>query len=751
MAIYYDHNAGTITLTTRNTSYQMKADEIATLLHTYYGEKTDLSDMSYAVHMMNRGLSGNPYEKGQTDRAYSLDQLPQEMSCFGTGDYRASALKITNEDGTWAVRLKYAGHKVTKGKYSLPGLPASYCENESAETLTVTMKDEESGVTVDLLYGVFPDLDIITRAARIENNGPGAKYVNKAGSMNLDFVTGDFDLITFYGKWARERIPERTPVNHGKVSVGSVRGASSPHYNPSAILCGRNTTEDAGEAYGFAYVYSGDFLFEAEKDQINQTRVICSIHPDDFSWKLEPGEAFCTPEILMTYSNAGFSRISNNFHDFIRKHIVRGKWRDVRRPILINNWEGTYFNFNGDKLVAIAEDAAKLGIELFVMDDGWFGKRDDDNSGLGDWFPNEAKLGCTLKELGDRINGTGLKFGIWFEPETVSEDSDLYRTHPDWAMTIPGRKPDRSRNELILNMAREDVQDYIFDRMADVLRSAPISYVKWDYNRSICDKYIATLPADRQGEITHRFILGTYRVLEKLLTEFPDLLIEGCSSGGGRFDAGMLYYTPQIWCSDDTDPIERLYIQHGTSFIYPVNTMGAHVSASPNHQTRRTTPLATRAVTAMSGTFGYELDLNKLDDTEKEEVKREVRVFKELYETLEQGDYYRLTTPDSDTCTVWEQVSKDKKKAVVNAVYHYVRANHAPVYVRLKGLNDDMQYRARLVEGHGEQYLSRFFKHENTLFEEGRTFSGRTLATRGIFIPAPLSEYQAWQIVLEEI
>ena len=747
MAVYYDPETRTFTLSTRNTTYQMKADELGTLLHTYYGTKTDTSDLSYAIHMQDRGLSGNPFETGQTDRGYSLDQLPQEVSCFGTGDYRTSSMKITNEDGTAALRLKYADHKIRKGKYSLPGLPASYDGEGAAQTLSITMRDEESGVTVELYYGVFADLDVITRAARIVNDGPGAKYVNKAGSMNLDFVSGEFDLITFYGKWARERVTERTPVNHGNLSIGSVRGASSPHYNPSAILCERSATETAGEAYGFAYVYSGDFLFEAEKDQIDQTRLVCSIHPMDFTWKLAPGESFYTPEILMTYSADGFAGLSNHFHEFIRKHIVRGKWRDIRRPVLINNWEGTYFDFNGDKLVAIAKDAAELGIELFVMDDGWFGKREDDNSGLGDWYPNEKKLGCTLKELGERIEDTGVKFGIWFEPEAVSEDSDLYREHPEWAMTIPGRLPNRSRNELILNMGREDVQDYILERMTEILRSAPISYVKWDFNRSVCDKFIETLPPDRQGEIAHRFTLGTYRVLEELIRTFPELLIEGCSSGGGRFDAGMLYYTPQIWCSDDTDPIERLTIQYGTSFIYPPNTMGAHVSASPNHQTRRVTPLQTRGVTAMSGTFGYELDLNKLTDEEKQEVKRQVRVFRDLYETLEQGEYYRLTTPFSDTCTVWEQVSRDKRTAVVNAVYHYARANHTPVYVRLRGLDTEKTYRLRLTEGNDYKTLP---EHEQILFEEGRTFTGRTLMTRGIFIPIYLTEYQAWQIIAEE-
>ena len=750
MGILMNEKDGTITLRTKNSTYQMKADEIGTLLHTYYGAKTEEEDLSYNLFRMNRGFSGNPHEKGTFDRGYSFDSLPQEMSTFGVGDYRITALHMVQEQGEKALRLRYRGFEIRKGKYEIPGLPASYDDTGDAETLVVKTEDPEAKVEVDLLYGVFENADVITRAAVIRNCGDGDKYLTKPGAMSLDFTHEDFDLITFHGKWAKEREADRRPVEHGVQSIFSVRGSSSHHYNPSAILTEHHATETMGEAYGFAFVYSSDFLMEVEKDSINGTRMTWAIHPDDFCWKLAPGEAFYTPEVLMAYSGEGISGITLRFHDFIRKHIVRGKWRDERRPVLVNNWEGTYFDFTGDKLVAMAEDAAKLGAELFVLDDGWFGYRESDNTGLGDWTPNEKKLGCTLAELGERIKKTGVRFGIWFEPEAISEDSDLYRAHPDWAVAIPGRAPDLSRNELILDVSREDVQDYLIRAMSDVIRAGQVSYVKWDYNRNICDKYSALLPKERQGEMAHRFVLGTYRILDSLLREFPDLLIEGCSGGGGRFDCGMLYYEPQIWTSDDNDPIERLTIQDGTSYIYPVNTMGAHVAASPNHQTGRATPMETRAAVAMSGTFGYELDVNKLTPEEKTEMAREIACFKALYDTIQHGDYYRLVSPGSDTCTVWEEVSKDKKQAVVTAVYHYVKANHVPVFVKLRGLEPAKRYTLRMTDEHAFDRLSDTEREVYRVYTEHLPLTGDTLMHQGIFIPQYQKEYQAWQILVEE-
>lgn len=743
MAVYADRESRVFTLQTKNTTYQMKADDKDVFLHTYYGEKTDNSDKSYLIRCADRGFSGNPYEVGTFDRSYSLDMLPQEYSCFGTGDYRISALRVRQADGSRAAELRYAGCETRKGKYAIPGLPAAYGAQEEADTLEVILKDEACGIEVRLLYGVFEKKDVITRAVRITNRSERPVVLEKAASLCLDWQQGEFDWLTFYGRHAMERNVQRTGIAHGVQSVGSVRGASSHHYNPFAVLCEKGTDETKGLCYGFSFMYSGEFLIEAEKDQADQTRFVCGIHPDDFDWTLNPGESFDTPEVLMSCSAEGFGGMSRNLHDLIRENVCRGEWKHKRRPILINNWEGTYFDFTGDKLVSIAEEAAKLGVELFVMDDGWFGKRDSDNSGLGDWYSNEEKLGCTLKELGERIEALGMKFGIWFEPECISEDSDLYRAHPDWAVQIPGRKPNLSRNQLILDFSREDVQEYIIERLSAVLDSAPISYVKWDFNRSICDKFSANLSAGRQGEMAHRFVLGLYRVLEELLERYPHLLLEGCSGGGGRFDTGMLYYSPQIWCSDDTDAIERLQIQYGTSFAYPVNTMGAHVSAVPNHQTGRVTPIATRACVAMAGTFGYELDVNKMTDEEKEAVKRQIQIFKEQYDLISYGDYYRLTDVQKSSCAVWETAAKDGSEALVSAVWQHVQATPAFLNVKVRGLCEDGMYRVMRTA------LKE--KDAGAQEKEDQVISGSSLMHGGLPIPAADGEYAAWQIYLERI
>ena len=650
---------------------------------------------------------------------------------------------VRQADGSRAAELRYAGCETGKGKYAIPGLPAAYGAQEEADTLEVILKDEACGIEVRLLYGVFEKKDVITRAVRITNRSERPVVLEKAASLCLDWQQGEFDWLTFYGRHAMERNVQRTGIAHGVQSVGSVRGASSHHYNPFAVLCEKGTDETKGLCYGFSFMYSGEFLIEAEKDQADQTRFVCGIHPDDFDWTLNPGESFDTPEVLMSCSAEGFSGMSRNLHDLIRENVCRGEWKHKRRPILINNWEGTYFDFTGDKLVSIAEEAAKLGVELFVMDDGWFGKRDSDNSGLGDWYPNEEKLGCTLKELGERIEALGMKFGIWFEPECISEDSDLYRAHPDWAVQIPGRKPNLSRNQLILDFSREDVQEYIIERLSAVLDSAPISYVKWDFNRSICDKFSANLSAGRQGEMAHRFVLGLYRVLEELLERYPHLLLEGCSGGGGRFDTGMLYYSPQIWCSDDTDAIERLQIQYGTSFAYPVNTMGAHVSAVPNHQTGRVTPIATRACVAMAGTFGYELDVNKMTDEEKEAVKRQIQIFKEQYDLISYGDYYRLTDVQKSSCAVWETAAKDGSEALVSAVWQHVQATPAFLNVKVRGLCEDGMYRVMRTA------LKE--KDAGAQEKEEQVISGSSLMHGGLPIPAADGEYAAWQIYLERI
>lgn len=755
MSIVADAEKGLFTLHTKNTTYQMKADSLGTLLHVYYGERSDDSDKSYAICRKDRGFSGNPYEVGSTDKTYSLDTLPQEYSCYGTGDYRISALKVQNQDGSCAVSLRFQDYRIRKGKYAIQGLPAVYSAKEKADTLEIILEDPASKVEVHLLYGVLEENDVITRAVRIMNGGKDRIVLRKAASLNLDFTDGGYEWITFHGRHVMERNLQREELSHGMHAIGSVRGTSSHHYNPFAIVCEKNTDEEKGRCYGFSFLYSGEFLMEAEKDQIDQTRLICGIHPDNFAWNLQPGEAFATPEVMMTYSETGIGAISRNLHRTIRENVCRGEWKEKRRPVLINNWEATYFHFSGEQLIEMAKKAAGLGLELFVLDDGWFGKREDDRSGLGDWFPNEKKLGCTLKELAEKIIECGMQFGLWFEPEGISEDSDLYRAHPDWAVAVPGRKPELSRKQLILDFSRADVQDYIIERMSAIFEETPITYVKWDFNRSICDKYSAALDAQSQGEFSHRYVLGLYRVLETLTTKFPHILFEGCSGGGGRFDAGMLYYTPQIWCSDNTDAIARLGIQYGTSFGYPVSAMGAHVSAVPNHQTGRMTSMDTRGCVAMAGTFGYELDITKLSEEEGEKVRRQIDRFKEHYDLIQYGEYYRLRAPSDRQCTVWEMAEPEGKEALVSAVYHHVEGNAAPVIVKVQGLRAEAAYQIRLlmdgVTELPEKIRDKFVRHLPYGYREGERITGAALRQCGLVIPEAVEEYQAWQIHIVEV
>ena len=737
MPIQFDSETGIFQIDTKNTSYQMKVDDKKNLIHTYYGAKIDADDLYKELFMIDRGFSGNPHDVGKYDRTYSLDVLPQEYSCFGTGDYRITGLHVQEDNGARVASLKYEKSEIYEKLLGIPGLPAIYNDTENkCYTLSIFLKDYANGLSVELRYGVIEELDVITRSAIIRNEGTKKVYLLKAASMNLDFQFGDYDFITFYGRHAMERNVSRSEIHHGVQSVGSVRGTSSHHYNPFSIICDKNATEQTGECYGFSFVYSGEFLMEAEKDQADQVRFICGIHPDDFKWVLNPGDEFNTPQVIMSYSDTGLAKLSQNFHHTIADHIVRGEWKHKERPVLINNWEGTFFDFNGDKLYNIAKDAKALGVDMFVMDDGWFGKRDDDNSGLGDWYPNEKKLGCTLKELGDKIIGLGMRFGIWFEPEMISEDSDLYRAHPDWALIAPDRAPGLGRNQLVLDMSRDDVCDYILERMSDILSNAPISYVKWDMNRSISDKYSHRLDTEHEGELSHRFVLGVYKILETLHNKFPSVLFEGCSGGGGRFDAGMMYYTPQIWLSDDTDAICRTSIQYGTSFCYPISTVGAHVSVVPNQQAGRISPLSTRAAVAMAGTFGYELDITKMTDEDKESVIKEIKFFKEYYELIHEGNYFRLSTP-KDIATAWEMAARDESEALVTVVYHGVEANPAPAHFKVYGLNPDKKYTVKYV-GDTENAVEEKY--------QGHVYTGRTLAKAGITIAPALEEFGSYQL-----
>lgn len=725
MAIICKENL--FTIQTKNSSYQMKVDH-GFLLHTYYGPKVGDANMSYLARTIDRGFSGNP--DGIADRGYSLDTQLLEYSAYGTGDFRNDCLRVLYGDGSQVTDLKYVSSEVKEGKYALQGLPAMYQGEEQAETLEITLRDQWKNLEVVLYYGVFENLDIITRACKIVNKGEEKIKLLRAYSMGLDFDNKDMDFIHFYGRHAMERVMERTPLHHGMQSVGSRRGYSSHQHNPFVVLCKHDATEENGWCYGASLVYSGNFAAEAEVSQADSTRFTMGIHDAQFDYEVQPQDAFVTPEVMLTFSREGLGKLSRNYHKAIRYHICRGKYKTARRPVLINNWEATYFDFNTEKLLNIARDAKNVGIEMLVMDDGWFGKRNDDHSGLGDWFVNEKKLGGTLKELVDGVNEIGLKFGIWFEPEMISEDSDLYRAHPEWALHIPGRSVTRSRDQLVLDFSREDARTYVFDRMCEILESANIEYVKWDANRHLTDVWSANLPADRQGEVFHRYILGLYDFLEKITQKFPNVLFEGCSGGGGRFDAGMMYYHPQIWCSDDTDAVERLEIQYGTSFAYPVSTVGSHVSVCPNHQTGRSVSMKTRGVAAMSGTFGYELDITKMSEEDKEIVKEQIAAFKKYYDVIQNGDYYRLTDDGRKSAFVaWQFVSEDQKESLVNVVVLKTKANPMFHTVYVRGLKPDSLYE---VEGTGEK------------------FPGAALMYGGYPIPVMPDDYQSVQIHLTE-
>lgn len=719
MAIQYQQENQLFSLNTKHTTYQMKVDSKGFLLHLYYGGKIS-GNMTYLLTYYDRGFSGNPADAGN-DRTYSLDALPQEYPQAGAGDYRSSALVIRNADGSEYCDLRYVSHEIKRGKYGLKGLPAVYAPEAEAESLEILLEDSVSRVQVRLLYGVLADEDIITRSAEIINLGDSPVCVEKAASACLDFVGGEYDLVSFYGRHAMERNFQRTRIAHGCQVIGSRRGTSSHQYNPAVILADKGATEDAGSCYGMVFVYSGNFMCEAERDQYGQTRALMGLHSDLFHYPLEKGEKLVIPETILCYSAQGFGGLSRRYHRCIRKHLCRGKYSRQSRPVLINSWEAAYFDFNGETIYRLAREAAELGIDMVVMDDGWFGKRDDDDSGLGDWQVNEEKLGCTLGELIRRINAVGIKFGIWIEPEMVSEDSDIYRSHPDWAIRIPGREPVRARNQLVLDFSRQEVRDHIFEQICHVLDQGKIEYVKWDMNRSLTDIYSME---KAQGKVTYDYVLGVYEFLERLMQRYPDLLIEGCSGGGGRFDAGMLYYTPQIWCSDNTDAVDRLRIQYGTSFFYPVCTVGAHVSAVPNHQTGRSVSLHTRGVVAMAGTFGYELDPETLSDGEKEQIKGQIADYKKYEDLIREGDYYRLSNPFEDACASWAFVSDDKERVLLSAVMQETHGNMTVSYVRLRGLAADAVY-------------------QDT--ETGVEYYGSALMEAGIPMPVQMGEYLAYQ------
>ena len=726
--ILHDQNHHTLTLHTRRTTYQMKTGDYGVLLHTYYGARVDGGDLSYLIRRMDRSFSPNPSEADRC-RDFSLDAMPQEYSTCGVGDYRLPSAVPAQPDGSRLLDLRYAGFEIREGKYALEGLPAFH--GEGGETLAVFLRDPCSGMEAELLYGVFEEYDLITRAVRLVNRGDRPLRLERAMSLCLDLPPAEMDLITFDGGHARERWFHRAALRPGVQGVASGRGTSSHQHNPFVILCGRDAGEDHGPCYGAALLYSGGFQAEAELSQFGDVRLTMGIQSQGFSWALDPGGSFTTPEAALIFSPDGFTPMTHRLHRAVRERLIRDPYEGRRRPVLVNNWEATYFDFTADKLVSIAGEAAPLGIELLVMDDGWFGKRDSDFSGLGDWVVNEGKLPGGLGVLVERIKALGMQFGLWVEPEMVSADSGLYRAHPDWALGAPGRPRAQGRSQYVLDFSRREVREHIYGALRQVLDSADVSYLKWDMNRSLSDLWSAALPPQRQGELAHRYVLGLYEMLEQLHRDYPAMLIEGCSGGGGRFDLGMLYYTPQIWCSDNTDAIDRLRIQYGTSFCYPASCVGAHVSASPNEQNGRVTPLETRCVTAMSGAFGYEMDLSGCTPGEKEVIRRQTEAFKRYSGLIRTGDYYRLTSPFEDPyCTAWAFVSPDRREALVSLVTGSTWAAQPFRTLALKGLDPKKKYR---VNG-GE-----------------RLYGGDALMYAGYPIPSLPGDYQSLQLYLEEV
>ena len=718
MSITFDAGAKLFHLSTAHTSYIIGIDKDLVPVHLYWGAR--LSDPD----VWNIMPKSRPHASFEVEAYFKNYEFP----CHGTGDYRTPAARALNSDGNSVTCLAYVGHEIYAGKKPLEGLPAVYCtEDSEAQTLELRLRDQLTGLEVVLSYSVFEDMDVICRSARYENHGDSPLKLLTAVSASVDFFGGEYDILHLHGAWAREREVQRLPVTHGLYSIDSRRGASGHEHNPFVALMSKNADEFAGDVYGFSLIYSGSFAATVEGTAFDCTRVTMGLNPYSFNWDLRPGASFQTPEVAMVYSDAGLNLMSQRYHAIYRTRLCRGKYALAERPMLVNNWEATYFGFNEEKIVEIARAGKELGLELFVLDDGWFGKRDTDNCSLGDWVVDKNKLPNGLDHLARRINDMGMKFGLWFEPEMVSPDSDLYRAHPDWCIHVPDRPRTQARQQLILDLSRADVCDYIIEAVSSVLRSAPISYVKWDMNRNMTEIGSALLDSEHQGEMEHRYMLGLYRVLETITQSFPDILFESCSGGGGRFDAGLLYYMPQTWTSDDTDAMERLKIQYATSIVYPISAMGAHVSAVPNHQTGRVTPMRTRCDVALSGNFGFELDLSKLSDEDTQTAREAVELCKEIRGIVQQGEFTRLVSPFESDLTAWQFVRGDK---VILCFFETMIKPTAPLRrIRMKGLDGDAHYRDAA----------------------GNVYSGGALMNMGYPVDGYMRDFQSRIVIMDKI
>ncbi len=714
--ISYDIERQMFHLQTPNSSYVIRKFGEYILEHTYWGRRLDnLTGMS-GSKCFAKGFSAcdAEYVGFEEENRISTDNHPQEYPFFGSCDLRKAAFHALYENGSRITKMKYADYKIFKGKPKLSGLPSTYVENEDeAETLEITMHDNLTGLTLLYRYTIFRDYDAVCRNVEVFNEGKSVVDLKAVMSCSVDFEQEEFDFINLSGSCFRERHIERRKLCTGTTKIESIRGSSSHYQSPFFALTDHNADENQGNVYAFSFVYSGNFEAGVQVDTFGMTRAFMGINSFDFNWKLEPGESFVAPEVVMVYSANGLGEMSRTYHKLYRKRLARGVWRDKQRPILINNWEATYFDFDEDKIVNIASCAKKAGIEMLVLDDGWFGARNSDKCSLGDWHVNKEKLPNGLGELAKRINDLGMMFGLWFEPEMVSADSDLYREHPDWCLHVEGRSRSERRNQLILDLSRKDVQDYIIFFMSEHLNNIPISYVKWDFNRNMTCVGSAELPADRQTEVYHRYMLGLYRILETLVNRFPKILFEGCSGGGGRFDAGQMHYFNQYWTSDNSDALDRMYIQHGTSMVMPSIFMGAHVSAVPNHQVNRITPLKTRGYVAMNGQFGYELDVTKMSVEELSEISQQVKEYKSIREIIHMGEMYRIYSPFESNNAGWMYVLDDKSKAVM--FYFTIKNNASKLPKRIKAIALDE---------------NKLYRLQST----GEIFSGEILMNYGIYV-----------------
>lgn len=729
MNIAYHAESGIFKLDTEKTSYIIAlADKERFIGHAYYGKKISDTDVTYLLR-----TGENPFvpSKNNRDRSSFFDTFPMEFPGCNTGDYRESAIEVIDAQGHNAVELIYKEHRIMRGKPGLPGLPATFGGEEECMTLEIDAEDKCLGMEATLRYSIFADSDIVARSISVKNCSEKSFFLTRIMSASVDMDQEDYKLLTLHGSWARERHMDYREIGYGKQSVGSTKGESSHQEHPFMALVSKKATQESGNVYGFHFVYSGNFLAQVEKNQFDSLRIQIGIHPKNFCYEVKPGECFEAPEAILVYSSEGLGGMTRTLHDLYRNHLIRSPYKDKKRPILINNWEATYFQFDTEKLLSIAREAKKAGIEMLVMDDGWFGYRNDDNTSLGDWTVNEKKLQGGLKYLVDEVNKIGLKFGIWFEPEMISPDSELYRAHPDWAIAIDGRTPCRSRNQFVLDLTRREVLEYVYNAVGKILHSANIEYVKWDMNRQLTDLGSVYLGKENQGELCHRYVLAVYELQERLTKEFPNLLLENCSGGGARFDPGMLYYSPQIWCSDDTDAIERLLIQEGTALIYPLSTMGAHVSDCPNHTVGRSTPFSTRGNVALAGTFGYELDITKIPEEDRSRIPEQVAMYHKYNDLIRNGDYYRIASyRQNHLYDCYEVVSKDKKEALITYVQVLNRPNYHSRIIKPAGLNPQIRYRNE---------------------ETGEVLFGDTLMNAGITIQNMWGDFQSKLIHLTEV